>query len=130
MVFKRVGYFRELLHDDSEAPSIHDAVRIEPHPEADRILAYLQSGIGLSGAGRYVLDVLDPKPRGIAPLSQKTDGVWLWMSDLAYYVAKYHVALPDEFLAHMKQNDWKVPVPSPSERSRLGKQLYGEMGGE
>ncbi|MFD8426770.1 hypothetical protein [Streptomyces coelicoflavus] len=29
-----------------------------------------------------------------------TDGSWLWRDDLAYYVAAYHLALPEAFRAH------------------------------
>ncbi len=37
------------------------------------------------------------------------DGIWAWYADLVYYVEKYHVRLPNEFMEHMKMNNWMVP---------------------
>lgn len=38
----------------------------------------------------------------------EADGTWAWYGDLAYYVEKYHVRLPNEFIEHMKMNNWMV----------------------
>jgi hypothetical protein len=128
--FKRVGYFRELYYGDEPGlPSIREFVRPDAHPDRDRIVAYLRGGIGLAGVGRYVEDVLDPTARPALTPSPKTDGVWLWREDLAHYVARHHVALPDEFVAHMRANGWAVPALSRAEVSRLSRQLFRELGG-
>jgi hypothetical protein len=130
MGFSWVGFFREQYRGESSWPSIHDSVRTSPHPEAERILAYLEAGIGLTGVGSYARDVLSLEPRYTVSPGLTTDGIWLWRADLRYYVAEYHVALPEEFIANMRRNGWAVPVLSETEVSRLGKELYHEMGGQ
>jgi hypothetical protein len=130
MALRRVGFFRELDDGEPTSPSIHDAVRSGPHPEAERIVAYLKAGIGLAGVGHYARDVLAPEWRCTVSPGLSTDGVWLWRADLPYYIAKYHVAVPEEFVAHMQQNGWTVPGLSEAEVSRLGKDLYHETGGQ
>jgi hypothetical protein len=130
MAFKRFGFFRELYDDDPADPSLRDAVRPTAHADGSRIVAYLEAGIGLAGVGKFVGDVLNPDARfGVSP-SLLSDGAWLWRADLAYYVKTYHIELPDEFVAHMRQNRWSVPALSEAEVSRLGRQLYRDMSGE
>lgn len=36
----------------------------------------------------------------------------MWPLDLPYYVERYHVVVPDEFVEHMKRNEWRVPAVS------------------
>lgn len=40
---------------------------------------------------------------------EKSDGEWLWPEGLAHYVEQHHVKLPDDFVAHMRQNAFAVP---------------------
>jgi hypothetical protein len=130
MAFKWVGFFSELYDDEPAAPLLRDAVRSVARPDEARIVAYLKAGVGLAGVGKYVGDVLNPSARFAVSPSLLTDGVWLWRADLPYYVATYHVELPDEFVAHMRRNAWAVPAMSEAEESRLGRQLYRDMGGQ
>ncbi|WP_431683744.1 hypothetical protein [Kitasatospora sp. KL5] len=44
-----------------------------------------------------------------------TDGHWLWHSDLAHYVQRYHVVLDPEFIKHVRSNGWTVPDLSDSD---------------
>ena len=129
-MFKWVGFFRELYDYERDAPSLRDAVRASAHPDEPRIVGYLKAGVGLAGVGKYVGDALDPNSRFSVSPSLLTDGAWLWRADLPYYVATYHVELPDEFVAHMRGNGWAVPSLTEAEVSRLGRQLYRDMGGQ
>jgi hypothetical protein len=130
MAFKRVDFFRELYDDEPGLPSLRDAVRTTAHPDEAHIVAYLKAGVGLAGVGCYVGDALNPSARFAISPGLETDGVWLWRADLPYYVATYHVELPDEFVAHMRRNGWAVPALSVAEESRLGRQLCHDMGGQ
>lgn len=48
-----------------------------------------------------------------------TDSKWVWPEGLAHYVRQHSIQLPQEFLDHMAQNDWKlVEVDTEFERSR------------
>lgn len=130
MGFKRVGFFRELYTNSPGLPSIRDAARSAAHPDEEFIVSYLRAGLGFAGVGRYVGDVLNPTKKWNVSLSLETDGVWLWRADLPYYVSEYHVELPEDFIMHMQGNDWRVPTFTETDESRLGDQLYYEMGGK
>ncbi len=104
-----VGAWREGDRGEPDAPSIHDAIRSQPHPDEPRILSYLESGYPYSYAMHLERDVLNPsKCAGTGAV--RTDGVYCWPVSLIYYVRNYHVALPDEFVEHMRGNHWTVPA--------------------
>lgn len=46
-----------------------------------------------------------------------TDGEWVWPVDLVHYLSRYHIALPADFLAHVRKSDYRVPAVS-DERAR------------
>jgi len=108
-------------------------VSAQPHREEAKFLRYLQQGV----AGCFypdpglARDVLEPGTKvdrqlaqealgvtsstasatcstAIAPSLVLTDGVWLWPSVLAYYVAKYHVRLDPEFIDHARASNWTI----------------------
>jgi hypothetical protein len=49
---------------------------------------------------------------GIAPSAlgdrDLTDGVWVWPEGLPHYVEAHSVRLPDEFIDHMRSQDWRM----------------------
>ena len=126
MGFRKVGFFREKDVGDPSLPSIHDAVRSTPHPEAERIIDYLINGVRdeVLFCGCHVPDILAPDDSFCVVPGLVTDGVWLWPAGLAYYVRKYHVALPDEFIAHMKTNGWILPALSEAEKAQLVEKVF------
>ena len=38
-----------------------------------------------------------------------TDGEWCWSKDLIYYIKKYHIKLPDEFIKSIKEKKFIFP---------------------
>ncbi len=110
---KRVGFFREvrerLREDASALPSLHDAVRPTGHPDEGCIVTYLREGVCLLACGGVMPDVLTPSDHVRTSPDYLTDGVWLWPSELAHYVASHHVAVPGDFVADMRRNGWVVP---------------------
>ena len=127
MVLKRVGFFREvrevLREDVRGLPSIREAVRATGDPDEGRILAYLRRGICLWACGGVMPDVIAPSPHVRTSPDYLTDGVWLWPGELAYYVANYHVELPSEFVADMRQNGWVVPALSRAMQKALADEI-------
>ncbi|MFF5159845.1 hypothetical protein ACFY3N_27095 [Streptomyces sp. NPDC000348] len=112
-MIRPVGFFTELSPGWGlpENGSIKDAVRPSGHPDERRILDYLRSGTEIwseMSAGPDVLDPEAPNMTGIGSLI--TDGTWLWREDLPYYIAKYHVSLPDDFLEHIRSLDYAAPT--------------------
>src|SRR5262249_11657185 len=53
-------------------------------------------------------DCLAPERR-LPSVGILTDGVWVWPSDLAYYVAVYHCRIPEGFLQYVTSSDWRPP---------------------
>jgi hypothetical protein len=110
-------------------PTIRSLVCEQAHDEESTILRYLQQGVfgcfypdpGLAqdviSPGTRVEKRLPLKALGVGsggtsasidPSAVLTDGVWLWPSVLAYYVAKYHLVLDPDFIQHAKANNWTV----------------------
>lgn len=107
-----IGGFRELGGDPDQQeqwPSILDYVSESPQENEDRVVSYLRSARGIAGRSGVEFDVLDPSNRIPMAVSMHTDGVYIWESTLAFYVEKYHVRLPDDFLRHAASANWKPP---------------------
>lgn len=103
-----VGFFCELPHGHADGPSLKESVRDAPGPHERDVVDYLQHGVLFIGSPGPVRDVVDNSgPIGTA--SVRTDGVWAWFADLPYYVERYHVVLPTEFLEHAARCNWRVP---------------------
>lgn len=116
-MIRPVGFFSELSPGWglTETGSIKDAVRPSGEPDENRILEYFRSGTGIwseMSAGPDVLDPDGPDMPGIG--SMYTDGTWIWREDLRYYVATYHVSLPDEFVKRIRAMDYTAPAVSES----------------
>ena len=115
---KRVGYFRELSHGDPNGPSLAESRRDEATAEEAHVLDYLRQGVPCIVSPGPVWDAVDDEgPIGTA--SVLTDGEWAWPDDAAHYVAKYHVLLPEEFVAHARGNHWRVPEISDEDLATL-----------
>jgi hypothetical protein len=120
MGLREVGFYRELRHGHPNGPTLTDAVRSGSHPYEREMVRYLTAAATLAAAaGPLVDDVLDPTNEGVAPLEIATDGIWVWPRDLAYYLQTYHVELPGEFLAHMRQHNWTPPALTAAELEKV-----------
>jgi hypothetical protein len=42
--------------------------------------------------------------------TELSDGIWVWPEGLAHYVEKHLIRLPDEFVAHLKTSDFRIPT--------------------
>jgi hypothetical protein len=119
MPLKPVGFFRELRHGDPDGPVLRDAVRDGPAGDEQQVVAYLKDAPVLVASPGLVDDVLDGSRRRVAALHIRTDGVWMWPSDLPYYVETYHVQVPGEFVRHMRRQAWKPPRLTDAELAGL-----------
>src|SRR5688572_18856425 len=79
-------------------------------PERERIVAYLRNGLcervsmGYSHC-RFQCGI----PNNEMGSVEYHDGFWGWPEGLAHYVESHLIALPDEFLAHVRANNYAVP---------------------
>lgn len=108
MKLKKVGFFRELPHGMPDAPLVATLISEAAQNNEGKIIEYLNNGILFIATTGFVEDVLMPG-RFICCPHILTDGIWAWPADFAYYVEKYHVKLPIEFVECMQKNNWSVP---------------------
>ncbi|MFF4209054.1 hypothetical protein ACFYZE_06755 [Streptomyces sp. NPDC001796] len=114
-MIKRVGFFRELGgHGDRSAsvPSLRDAVRPTGEWDEDRVIAYLESSTEIYSTMGAERDVITGDEWISGAGSLVTDGTWLWPVELAHYVRNHHLALPAEFVDHIRANDYTSPALS------------------
>lgn len=110
MSLTRVGYFKEMLDGSPSDPSIKDYVNKGANELADKICAYLDSGLPLIVSPGTVPDVIDEIKGNAGSPSILTDGKWAWSGVLSYYVKNYNLQLDDKFIDTMISNDWKIPI--------------------
>lgn len=131
MRLRLAGFFRELSRGNlhSSGPSLAESVGKLPADQRHRAAQYLSGGSVLATTGMMVDDWFDKQANAIAPRETRTDGVWLWSGDLAYYVRKYGVALPPEFLSHMAARGWKAP-PLDDQALRIAEENFFKVDDE
>ncbi|MFE2826346.1 hypothetical protein [Streptomyces sp. NPDC059271] len=111
-MIRTVGFFSELSPGWGFPLDglLRDHVNATGEADEEKIVAYLRGGTGIwseMSAGPDVLDPEAPTLPGIGSLF--TDGTWLWRQDLPYYVAKYHISLPSDFIAHVRNAEYRIP---------------------
>ncbi|WP_248966332.1 hypothetical protein [Sphaerisporangium perillae] len=127
---REVGHFRELRHGRPDGPSLVDAVGQGRYLDRGQIADYLMTASVLAVTGSMVDDVINPEKKRVAPLEVATDGEWIWPRDLSYYVREYGVALPTEFVDHIRRARWTSPQLSHEQLAELTDRLWEEIHGE
>ena len=95
---------------DHLLPSLRDFLTTEAHPDEENISKYLENAPAYAGLGKTVGDVLDPDAKVTLFPGTRTDGTYIWPSELAYYVRKYHLRLSSDFVERMASLNWKPPL--------------------
>jgi hypothetical protein len=107
-----------------ELPSLCEFVADIPGPHEAAILSYLAQGVecGIYNDPGFLYDVLQPGVKlDFAPLRNfigpdttlyphllMTDGTWVWPGALLYYLATYHLRLPDAFVDDAARRNWRI----------------------
>jgi hypothetical protein len=107
MTLHKVGFFFEL------DPQSHRA-EVQKYPgsvqeDKSNITQYLRSGVQVGTVMVVEQDFSCDPPKTLGPVWLQSDGKWIWPHSLAYYVDKYNVALPTEFIEDMRKSRWAVP---------------------
>ena len=123
---KPVVHFREFPFGTMTDPSMREFMSERPWKDQDKVLGYLCSGHILAiTMGADLPDWFSPPLKanpivngqfegGATPMG---DGVWFWCAGLIYFVEKYNVRLPEEFIHHAAEQGWQVTQPlSPDSR--------------
>ncbi len=109
MNLKSIGFYREMSQGRETDPSIFDVLKKGDPALVEKICKYLSNGLTIIVSPGITSDIID-EAAGIAGTgSSCTDGIWLWPDDLVYYVRKYNIALPNDFIDTMKNNNWNNP---------------------
>lgn len=87
------------LDKDSKYPSIKDLIN-KPIEEKEKVIKYMKKCKVIAVAPAIVRDILNPNNK-IAELCLMSDGEYEWRSDIIYYVEKYDMGLPEEFIQHV-----------------------------
>ena len=95
---KEIGTFKELKNNNDKYP----AFEATPNeiPEKKIILEYLEGTPSVAVAPAIVKDIFTGE-RLKMELFAKSDGIYIWSSDIAYYFDKYNLKLPKEFIEHV-----------------------------
>ncbi|WP_147286067.1 hypothetical protein [Streptomyces corynorhini] len=70
---------------------------------------YLRNGYPILDVMELTTDVLGGTDRIAGGSSVLTDGLWVWRWDLAHYVERYDVPLPDDFISRVHGNSFVIP---------------------
>lgn len=124
MKYHIAGSFRELSDGDPSGPSLENSKDKLPQEQRQRAGQYLRGGsVMVTTTGGLVDDWFDGTP-GIARQEVRTDGEWAWPGHYAYYVEKYGVDIPQEFLDHMSRRGWIAPELTEAQLMEVGEQFY------
>lgn len=107
---KRFGFFSELPKADA-IRVLRGNLGKGPQVDSEKILDYLRSGTQVVAVAGVVVDLLAENATIIGPPHEFSDGEWLWSADVVHYVEVYHLRIPDEFVSHMRGNNWVPKVP-------------------
>ncbi len=118
-----LGFFREFKSGRSNNDSIRDFVSSEPSRHKAIILSYLRLGDRMGWTMEKSPDVIDGthQPDSASPV---TDGHWVWRADLAHYVEKYNLRLPQEFIDTVVARNGIPPEITPDEHRRIARAWY------
>jgi len=93
-----IGQTREIYEND-KYPSIMELIN-KPIREKEKVLRYMKKSEIVAVAPARLRDVINPE-NIIPDLFAMSDGIYGWRSDVIYYVEKYDMELPEEFVQHV-----------------------------
>ena len=86
--------------------------------DKDQIVKYLETASTAAVSGYEDMDCPVCKNAKWNPSHYRSDGVWLWPSDLAHFVDEHQMRIPERFLVHIRASNYKprdikgIPVQS------------------
>lgn len=121
VMLRPVVRYREFPFGVRSDPSMREAMSPQPWENQGKVLEYLRSGLSLGVTmGSDLTDWFD-RPNKANPIingeseggtSEFTDGVWFWYAGLIYFIEKYNVRVPEEFIQHAAAQGWRVKKES------------------
>lgn len=104
-----IGFWEE-SEDSPQWPDPKDLVTDTPLTHRERVVAYLRSGVVVAEWLGYSHCRFEGGPSDrVMGCRDLSDGYWLWPEGLWVYIDQFNVKLPNDFLEHVKANDYRVP---------------------
>lgn len=91
------------------APSLASRRLKEPYADKDQLVGYLKDGIVWGASPGVVEDAFSDSHEIAGTTSIRTDDVWWWRDDVAYYVKKYDIELPTDFVNWVRSQEYQLP---------------------
>lgn len=88
------------IYPRSQHPSLRGLIATTPYPLKDQVVNYLKKG-SPTIAGCYVPHDAFTDKQIDTQFYGMTDGTYHWSNVLIYYVDKYNIKLPDDFINHI-----------------------------
>ncbi len=106
----------DFVDDDGQPGFDDDHPRLD-EDERESLAEYLAAGEPLLMTTGLIDDVIDTERREVVPLSFRTDGHWIWVDAIEYYLTEHGIAPEPGLLEHLRSRAGTLPAPS-------GVQLY------
>ncbi len=93
-----IGKYKE-FYNSEKYPSIKKDIN-HPCKFKEQILDYMKKCKTTAAAPAKIYDVITGEKLDIN-LECKTDGIYGWRTDIIYYIERYDLKLPDDFISHI-----------------------------
>ncbi|SDC22788.1 TNT domain-containing protein [Actinokineospora iranica] len=102
--------FREARVFDALPTDMRPVVDRAPVPadEITPVLNYLENAPFVLVERGFEVDLIDGSQG--PPAALRTDGTWIWSTDVAYYLRKHGIPPEPDLVAHIRQQDFTVPA--------------------
>jgi hypothetical protein len=115
------GFWREHGEKGKNCPSVFDFVipEINRTYDKERLVHYLRNAPIITATSRS--EFLNPfnSTEYFESICFRSDGVWLWVDDLAEYIVENDVVIPVLWLKHILQQKYQLPSSSEIEEGKL-----------
>src|SRR5262245_49295255 len=95
----------------------------------DDVGRYLRNGHMCLPIMEYTHDIIGSQFGVSGGSAFLTDGTFYWRADAAEYVSHYRIQLPDEFIRHVEDADFRIPSLSKEAISRIERYLLSPQNG-
>ena len=93
-----LGRYKEIYNSDS-LPCLRDDIG-RPNEHKELILDYMKRIESTSASPAKIRDVITGQEIDL-PLECKNDGVYGWRTDYMFYIEKYDLRIPDDFVKYV-----------------------------
>lgn len=105
---KPVGIYREMYRTPrTELPSLEESYTRRVIGDRSSVVEYMRAGTPVFDVMEDVVDLVGRREWIRSGPSLLSDGVWVWRVDSAYYLQNYSLDMPDEFLEHVRQRNYR-----------------------